>query len=85
MKKQRPILFYDIYESLKIPIEGVNWMLANAKSVQRKLNSPEWQTYLKRRLKHEAKNVRRVIRRQLKLFTFLTSHEPTERETRNRR
>lgn len=84
---QQRILFRDIFESLKNPKSGLGFLLAHQQEVRRKMESPAWELYLSTMLKHEPARTRRIIRRQLRLFRYLTEpndKQPTETK-RNRR
>jgi len=85
---QQKILFRHIFESLKNPKSGLGFLLAHQQEVRRKMESPAWEIYLSTMLKHEPVRTRRIIRRQLRLFRYLTDpnndKQPTETQ-RNRR
>lgn len=75
VSKRSTVLFHEIFDALKQPIQGVEWMLTHTDAVQQKLQSPEWNHYLKQRLNHETPQTRRIVKRQLKLFLQLTKQD----------
>lgn len=74
VKRDQTVLFHEIYKALKQPIHGIDWMLYHADVVREKLKSPEWNKYFQKQLKRETSKTRRIAKRQLKLFLYLTKH-----------